>query len=164
MAASRRPQKPPATRSPEDPVEPSVEADCPEMSAKSGQALPGLTPRQSQAVEALLREANVSRAAAAAGVNERTLRRWLEEPGFRSAWMSARRDAFGQAIGLTQRYAPVAVATLVKVMNDAAVAANAKVTAAGILLKFGREGIEIDDLAERVANLERAAKEGKIAP
>ena len=160
MSAPERSQHRKVTASDEEADETSVDPECPEMSAKSGRDVPGLTPRQGQAVEALLREANVSRAAAAAGVNERTLRRWLEEAGFRAAWMAARRDAFGQAIGLTQRYAPVAVATLVKVMNDAAVAANAKVTAAGILLKFGREGIEIDDLAERVANLERAAKGG----
>ena len=32
--------------------------------------------------------------------------------------MEARRDAFGQAIGLTQKYAPLAVGTLVKLMND----------------------------------------------
>ena len=117
----------------------------------------GLTPRQGQAVEAMLREPTVARAAAAAGVNERTLRRWLAEPGFRAALLAARREAFGQAIGLTQRYAPVAVATLVKVMNDAGAAASARVTAAGVLLRLGREGIELDDLADRVAALERAA-------
>jgi hypothetical protein len=118
----------------------------------------GLTPKQGQAIDALLREPTLARAAAAAGVNDRTLRRWLVEPAFRSALLAARREAFGQAIGLTQRYAPVAVATLVKVMNDASAAASAKVTAAGVLLRFGREGIELDDLAERVDALERAAK------
>ena len=93
----------------------------------------------------------------AAGVNERTLRRWTRAPVFRSAWLRARRESFGQAIGLTQRYAPVAVATLVKVMNDTGAAASAKVTAAAVLLKFGREGIELEDLAERVDALERGS-------
>jgi len=59
-------------------------------------------------------------------------------------------------VGMTQRYAPVAVATLVKVMGDAACPPGARVTAAGVLLRFGREGIELDDLAERVETLERA--------
>jgi hypothetical protein len=43
-------------------------------------------------------------------------------------------------------------------MNDTSSTASAKVTAAGVLLKFGREGIELDDLADRVEALERVAK------
>jgi hypothetical protein len=50
----------------------------------------------------------------------------------------------------------VAVAALVKVLQDGAVQASAKVTAAAVLLKFGREGIELDDLAERINALEQA--------
>jgi hypothetical protein len=117
----------------------------------------GITTRQGRAVEALLREGSITRAAAAVGVNERTLRRWGKEPAFRAAVLRGRREAFGQAIGLTQRYAPVAVATLVKVMNDPASAASAKVTAAALLLRFAREGVELDDLAERIERLEEAA-------
>ncbi|MDB5297928.1 MAG: phage protein [Phycisphaerales bacterium] len=117
----------------------------------------GLTPRQGRAVEALLREPSLTRAAAAAGVNERTLRRWAATPEFRAAVLRARRDAFGQAVGLTQRYAPVAVATLVRVMNDPGAGAGAKVTAASVLLRFGRDGVELDDLAARVEELERTA-------
>jgi hypothetical protein len=58
-------------------------------------------------------------------------------------------------MALIQRYAPMAVGTLVKVMNETTASASAKVTAAGSLLKFGRDGIELDDLAERVELLER---------
>lgn len=137
--------------------------DCPDSSASGGQeeALAeqddGLSPKQAKAVEALLAEPTAQRAAAVAGVNERTLRRWLPQAEFRAALLRARREAFGQASGLTQRYAAVAVATLVKVMNDAAAPPSSKVTAAAVLLKFGREGIELEDLAERVEALKRAA-------
>ena len=120
-------------------------------------AADGLTGRQAKALEALLQEPTMARAAAAAGVGERSLRRWMTEPVFRDAVFRARREAFGQAIWLTQRYAAGAVATLVKVMGDAAAPPSSKVAAAGMLLKFGREGIELDDLAERVEMLERAA-------
>jgi hypothetical protein len=123
-------------------------------------AADGLTARQAKALEALLREPTMASAAAAAGANERTLRRWLAEPAFRDAVFRARRDAFGQAIWLTQRYAAGAVATLVKVMGDAAAPPSSKVAAAGMLLKFGREGMEIDDLAERVEALERGKGRG----
>ena len=127
-------------------------ADPPAFGAEDG-----LTPRQGRAVEALLREPTAARAAAAVGVNQRTLRRWSVTPAFRNALLRARREAFGQAVGLTQRYAPVAVATLVRVMNDPAAAPSAKVTAAAVLLKFGREGVELDDLAARLDDLERQA-------
>ena len=139
----------------------------PEMSGLSGHdgaggdavdPTDGLTTQQAKAVEALLQEPTAARAATAAGVTARTLRRWLGQQPFRDALLRARRDAFGQAIGLTQRYAPVAVATLVKVMNDAAAPPSSKVSAAGMLLKFGREGIELDDLAERIEQLERSAR------
>jgi hypothetical protein len=124
----------------------------------------GLTSQQAKALAALLQEPTVARAAEVAGVAERTLRRWLNEPTFRDAVFRARREAFGQAIWLTQRYAAVAVATLVKIMNDAAAPPPSKVSAAATLLKFGREGMELDDLAERVEALERARKAERTPP
>jgi hypothetical protein len=124
----------------------------------------GLSGRKQKGLAALLSEPTITRAAEAAGIGERTLRRWLTEPGFRAAVNAARRESFGQAIGLTQKYAPVAVATLVKVMQDAAGGPSAKVSAAGMMLKFGREGIELDDLAARVEALEQAAALSLPAP
>ena len=115
-----------------------------------------LTPQQAQAVEALLQQPTLARAATVTHISERTLRRWLAEPAFKRAVQEARRSAFSQAIGLTQWYASVAVAALVKVINDGAAPANARVTASAILLKFGREGIELDDLAQRIEVLEQS--------
>jgi hypothetical protein len=114
----------------------------------------GLKGRRGRGIDALLREPTQARAAVVAGVSERTLRRWGREPAFRAALL---RDAFGQAVGLTQRYAPVAVACLVRVMNDPSAGASAKVAAAAVLLRFGREGVELDDLGERVERLEERA-------
>jgi hypothetical protein len=140
----------------------------PNLPVRVGPALPGkeapdpwagLNPKQVKAVEALLQEPTITRAAAVAGVNEWTLRRWQRNAGFRGALSSARREAFGQAMGLTQRYAAVAVATLVKVMNDPTSPPNCKVSAAAVLLKYGREGLELDDLNVRLEALEQAAGE-----
>ncbi|HEV7299823.1 MAG TPA: hypothetical protein VGN72_10695 [Tepidisphaeraceae bacterium] len=116
----------------------------------------GLSARQGRAIDALLQGQTITQVALAAGASRRAVHKWMHRPRFRAALLDARREAFGQAIGLTQRYAPVAVATLVKVMNDAGASANAKVAAAAVLLKFGREGIELDDLAVRVEVLEQA--------
>ena len=116
-----------------------------------------LTPKQERAVAALLTEHSVERAAASAKVGTRTIYRWLGEPDFAAAYRRARRKAFGQAIALTQRYAPLAVNTLAKVMMDDSAPHNAKVRAAATMLKFGRDGIELDDLAARVEELETVA-------
>jgi hypothetical protein len=81
----------------------------------------------------------------------------MKRPRFRAVWLAARREAFGQAIGLCQRYTPMAAATLVKIMNDEGAPAAVRVTAAALVMKFGREGVELDDLQERVTTLERDA-------
>ena len=86
------------------------------------------------------------------------MHRWLAEPAFLAEYRRCRREAFGHSIALTQRYAPLAVTTLVKVMNDKATNANARVSAASALLRFGREGIELDDVAGRVEALEAEAE------
>jgi hypothetical protein len=141
----------------DDPADGPTTAAAATTSPPAFGAADGLSSRQGRAIEALLREPTATRAAVAAGVSERTIRRWGREPAFRDALLRARRDAFGQAVGLTQRYAPVAVATLVKVMQDPAAGASAKVAAAGVLLRFGREGVELDDLAARLDRLEERA-------
>jgi hypothetical protein len=142
--------------------QPPQSKPCPDLAGLSGHGgesadpCDGLSAKRARAVEALLQEPTMARAAAAAGVGERSLRRWLREPAFRDALLRARRESFGQAIGLTQKYAPVAVAALVRILNDSTSPHSSRVSAAGMLLKFGREGLELDDLAERVDRLEQA--------
>ncbi len=119
----------------------------------------GLTPSQEQALIAMLNEPTIERAAKAAGVGERTLHRWLDDPVFSRAYRKARREAFAQAISASQRYAPLAVQTLAKIMADATLSVASRVSAATALLKFSRESIELDDLATRVDDLEKSMKE-----
>ncbi len=116
-----------------------------------------LTVKQERAIVALLSEQTLSRAAEVAEVGQRTLFRWLRQPAFSRAYRQSRREAFGQAIALTQRYAPLAVNTLAQVMMDTDAPSSSKVAAATTILRFGREGIELDDLGARVEALEQAA-------
>ena len=87
------------------------------------------------------------------------MHRWLREPVFRAAYQEARREAFRQALGLVHTYAPAAVATLVRAMHDHDAPWSSKVSAATAMLKFSREALELDDLAERVKALERSSQE-----
>jgi hypothetical protein len=100
----------------------------------------------------------MARAAELAGVSVRTLQRWQRHPVFHAAVLAARKEAYSQAVGVSQKYAAMAVATFVKVMNDPAAPASAKVAAGSALLKVAKEGIELGDLAARVDGLERSAR------
>ena len=123
----------------------------------SGDAGKELTAKQERAIAALLTAPSIQKAAEQSEVPLRTLNRWLTEPAFMAAYMRARREAFSQAIALTQKYAPAAVTVLARVMTDAASSASAKVAAAAQVLKFGREGIDLDDVHARLTALEARA-------
>jgi hypothetical protein len=115
-----------------------------------------LTPKQEETITALLTEPTVAKAAAKVGVTDRTIYRWLDEPGFSKAYHGARRQAFRHAVNLAVRIAPMAVNTFGKVMTDATAPHASKVAAANGALKFGRESIELDELVERIERLERS--------
>ena len=118
----------------------------------------GLTSKQERVIIALLNEHNVAKAAEAAKVAARTVYNWLGNPTFARAYRKARREAFGQAIALTQRYAPLAVNTLAQILMRKDASDSSKVQAATAILRFGKEGIELDDLAARVEALEEATE------
>jgi len=120
----------------------------------AGRPLEGLTPAQEQALIALLKEPTIARAAATSGVSESNIYRWMKEPVFKAAYREARREGYAHAVGLVQQYVPHAVQTLMKMVADAATPAAVRATCCGMLLKFGRESIEVDDLAARVEELE----------
>ncbi|MCC6425977.1 MAG: hypothetical protein IT435_04070, partial [Phycisphaerales bacterium] len=107
-----------------------------------------------QAIVALLTEPTFKKAAAVVGVAEKTIHRWLEDPVFGAAYRKARRQAFNQAIAATQRYVPVAIQALTKITMDESAPHSARVSAASAILKFSRDSIELDDLAERIGHLE----------
>jgi hypothetical protein len=117
-----------------------------------------LPPDKEKAILALLREPTVQKAAEAVDIDESTLYRWLRDTTFATAYRDARREAFRHAIALTQKYAPHAVQALMKILASATSSDSAKVSAATAMLKFSREAIELDDLAARVEELERASK------
>ena len=126
--------------------------------AETGQ----LKPSQGRAVVALLREPTVAKAARHVGVNERTLRRWLADPGFRAALDDARREVFGEVLTRMQGGAEKALEALHGVLDDDAARPSEKVAAARVLLDHSHRAAETLDSNGRLAALERAleAREG----
>jgi hypothetical protein len=86
-------------------------------------------------------------------VSERTIRRWLEDPTFRSAYAEASRQCLGETIGRLRAVAAEAVDTLRAALGDEHT--GHRIRAAVALLDLAVK-VEVDDLARRVAMLEAA--------
>ena len=123
-----------------------------------------LGPKKQKAILALLSSRNVEEAARVAGVEPRTLYRWMKEPEFDAAYRGARRDAYSQSIARIQQGSGAAATTLLKLAVDPATPASTRARAAIAVLALGAKGIELEDLEARVAELEQsveASKKGK---
>ena len=116
--------------------------------------------KKEEAVAALLTHRNIEEAARAVGVAPNTLLRWMKQPEFKKAYREARREAYGQAIARLQQASGAAVTTLVKVMVDPATPPSTRVRAADSVLDHSAEGIQLEDIEERLAAVERATRRG----
>lgn len=114
----------------------------------------GLTMKQERAIAALLAQPTIEKAADEAGVSRQTLHRWLGEPAFNEAFRKARREAFTHAVSMAQKYAPAMLNTLASIALDKAATQSARVAASKAVLDYGRESLELDDMARRLERLE----------
>lgn len=121
------------------------------------------TRKQDQAIAALLVHPTIPAAAKAVGVGETTLWRWLQREDFQDAYRAAKREAVAQAIAQLQRASGEAVKALSDVMNGPITPAGARVSAAKTILEMAVKGIELEDLAARVEELEKVAEQARGA-
>ena len=102
----------------------------------------------------MLSQPTISAAAESVGVGESTLRRWLKGEDFLAAYRAARREAGSQAMGHLQGACSVAVLALTDISQDVNSPASARVSAAKSILELALKGVELEDLAVRVEELE----------
>src|ERR1039457_4877441 len=133
----------------------------PARMAKMSANVSKLSPKQEQAILALVTNQRVDNAARAVGTAPRTLYGWMNEPLFDKAYRKARRDAFGQGTARLQQASGAAVSSIPKIMVDQHAAASTRLRAAELVLTHGAKAIEIEDVEARVSELERAAEESK---
>ena len=114
--------------------------------------------KQEEAIAALLTQRNIEEAARVAGVAGTTLVRWLQIPEFQTAYREARRAAFSQSIARLQQASSAAVSVLVKIMVDPDAPTSSRVRAADVVLERASKAIELEDLDQRIAELEGKAK------
>ena len=114
-----------------------------------------LSRKQEKAISALLVHPTMCEAASAAGIGEVTLWRWLRVPEFKEQYRLARREAVSQAVGQLQGACSVAVMALTDISQDVNCPASARVSAARTVLEMALKGVELEDLAVRVEELEQ---------
>ena len=86
----------------------------------------GISRKQDTAIGALLSQPTILAAAESVGVGESTLRRWLKNGDFLTAYRAARREVVSQAVGHLQGACSVAVVALTDISQDASCPASAR--------------------------------------
>ncbi len=103
---------------------------------------------------ALLEEPTISSAATKAGVSEKTIFRWLNDPAFSEAYGAARGRLLEDVLTSLQAASVEAVKVLTEVMGDKSVNAFARVSAAKTVLEMALRGREIIEVEQRLRALE----------
>lgn len=112
----------------------------------------------------MLEQPTVQKAAAAVGISDVTLWRWMQEADFQQRLRAARRQAYAQSLARLQQASPAAVGTLLRVMADPTAPAASRVRAADCVLNHTSQAIELDDIAGRLSELEQAQTATKESP
>ena len=116
---------------------------------------PKLTWKQQMGLLYLLSSPSVEAAAVASGISHATIWRWLREPEFSRKYRELRRGAVQVATARLQQLTGKAADTLETVMDTATDKPASRVMAARAILALSLKSIEVEDLAERLAELER---------
>jgi len=118
-----------------------------------------LSRNQERVIAALLNHTSVAKAVDAAGIGEVTIYRWLKNDGFNSAYRDARRQVVQQGIVKIQKSIAAAVDTLTAIMEDNEAPASSRVSAAKTIIEIGIRATEMEQLEERIEDLEKIVKE-----
>jgi len=119
--------------------------------------------KKEAAIAALLTHRSIEDAARAVDLTPSTLVRWLKFPDFVKEYRAARREVVNQSVARLQQATGAAGTVMLKLMMDPNVPAAVRLRAAECVFDRAFQGVEIEDLEERVAELERAADATKSA-
>jgi len=113
---------------------------------------PMKTANKEKALTALLESATITEAAKKCGLNEKTLRRYLDDAEFQKEFRAARRVVFEQNIVRLQSLHAGAVDTLER--NLTCENPSVEVRAAQIIIEGNRKDFETLDILERLEKIE----------
>lgn len=115
-----------------------------------------LVPRQQAAIESLLCEPNVRRAALAASVGYNTLRRWLTQSDFIEAYAEAKENLLRENLDGLIVGQRAAVEVIYRLLRDDD--ARIRLSAARSLIEFGLSAAELSRVIERLERLHEAMR------
>jgi hypothetical protein len=126
---------------------------------------PRLTPGQERALVCLLSTPNREAAARMAGVNSRTLYRYLALPHFQAEYLGRRKEIMQAAVARAQGYAGDCIEVLMTVAKNEELSGSARVAAANSIYTIADAGLKTEDLEARLTKLEEEyAKLGTTHP
>lgn len=117
-----------------------------------------LPAKQEAALAALLTNPMIKEAVLAAGVSETTIWRYLQDEKFVSRYRAARRDAVNLAIMNLQQNACEAAKVLCQIATDETAPHSSRVAAARTIIDQAIRGVEMDEMQQRIENLEAKIK------
>lgn len=118
-----------------------------------------MTPKMQKALLALLSEPTKEKAATAAGITSKTLRKFLDNPEFQAEYRAAFSSMVSDAVRQAQKTLSPALTTLEEIMKDDAQNGQIRVSAARSLLEFSLKATEQLDILDRLEALEAAQNE-----
>ena len=114
-----------------------------------------LTAKQIKGLEALLEGANIQDAATAAGVNRKTIGRWLNDPAFWKLYQFNSRRVLELAARRLTGKLDAAVGLLSSVIDDDEAPAGVRLRAAQQVIDGSLKLLELTDVQERLTALEQ---------
>lgn len=118
-----------------------------------------LTAKQEKFMVALMNTNTIIDACREAKITNNTGHKYLNDPEFKQAYLKLRRETMQQATNKLQQSAVLAVETLESIMTDKDNSTpSARVQAARAVLENAYKSIEIDDLQQRIEQLEGLLK------
>lgn len=118
-----------------------------------------MTPNKEKLLAALLTSRSKKEAAAAAGIAERTMRTYFEDPEFCQRYREAFAGVIEDATRQVQALLMPALSTLQTVMEDEEIPAQARITAAKSIIDYSLKLTEQADILEQLRELERWKEE-----
>ena len=113
-----------------------------------------MSPNKEKLLAALLTSRMKKEAAIMAGISDRTMRSYFEDPEFCRRYREAFAEVVQNATRRAQQLLEPALSTLQTIMEDEEIPAQARVNAAKIALDYAVRLTDQNDLAERLAALE----------
>lgn len=118
-----------------------------------------MTPNKEKLLAALLTSRSKKEAAAAAGIAERTMRTYFEDPEFCQRYREAFAGVIEDATRQAQALLMPALSTLQTGMEDEEIPAQARITAAKSIIDYSLKLTEQADILEQLRELERWKEE-----